>query len=62
MSAPYAEVRRRGIPVVGESGIHVTADVDVLQKAGVSCLLVGESLVKQDTPDVGIKKLFGRPV
>ena len=37
-------------------------NVRVLQEAGVGCLLVGESLVKQDTPDVGIKKLFGRPV
>ena len=31
--------------------------MNVLQEAGVGCLLVGESLVKQDTPDVGIKKL-----
>ena len=37
-------------------------NVRVLQEAGVGCLLVGESLVKQDTPDVGIKKLFGRPL
>ena len=36
--------------------------VNVLQEAGVGCLLVGESLVKQDTPDVGIKKLYGRPL
>ena len=34
----------------------------LLQEAGVGCLLVGESLVKQDTPDVGIKKLYGRPL
>ena len=54
MAGPLGdEVRRRGIPVVGESGIHVLDDVNVLQGAGVSCLLVGESLVKQDTPDVG---------
>ena len=48
--------------MVGESGIFTIDDVNVLQTAGVGCLLVGESLVKQDSPDVGIKKLFGRPV
>jgi len=56
------QVRERGITVVGESGIFTIDDVNVLQTAGVGCLLVGESLVKQDSPDVGIKKLFGRPV
>ena len=48
--------------MVGESGIFTIDDVNVLQEAGVGCLLVGESLVKQDTPDVGIKKLYGRPL
>lgn len=56
------QVRERGITMVGESGIFTIDDVNVLQEAGVGCLLVGESLVKQDTPDVGIKKLFGRPL
>ena len=56
------EVRERGITMVGESGIFTIDDVNVLQEAGVGCLLVGESLVKQDTPDVGIKKLYGRPL
>ena len=55
-------VRERGITMVGESGIFTIDDVNVLQEAGVGCLLVGESLVKQDTPDVGIKKLYGRPL
>jgi len=56
------QVRERGITMVGESGIFTIDDVNVLQEAGVGCLLVGESLVKQDTPDVGIKKLYGRPL
>lgn len=56
------QVRERGITVVGESGIFTIDDVNVLQNAGVGCLLVGESLVKQDAPDVGIKKLYGRPM
>jgi indole-3-glycerol phosphate synthase len=33
-------VRERGITVVGESGIFTIDDVNVLQDAGVGCLLV----------------------
>ena len=63
LNGPLGEVvRERGITMVGESGIFTIDDVNVLQEAGVGCLLVGESLVKQDTPDVGIKKLYGRPL
>ena len=63
MAGPLGDqVRERGITMVGESGIFTIDDVNVLQEAGVGCLLVGESLVKQDTPDVGIKKLYGRPL
>ena len=63
LNGPLGEVvRERGITMVGERGIFTIDDVNVLQEAGVGCLLVGESLVKQDTPDVGIKKLYGRPL
>ena len=63
MNGPLGEeVKRRGITMVGESGIFTIDDVNLLQGCGVGAVLVGESLVKQDTPDVGIKKLFGRPV
>lgn len=63
MGGPLGEeVKRRGITMVGESGIFTIDDVNVLQDSGVGAILVGESLVKQDTPDVGIKKLFGRPL
>ena len=56
------EVKERNIVMVGESGIFTIDDVNVVQNAGCGAILVGESLVKQDTPDVGIKKLFGRPL
>ena len=63
LNGPLGEqVRERGITMVGESGIFTIDDVNTLQDAGVGCLLVGESLVKQDTPDIGIKKLYGRPL
>ena len=56
------QVKERNIVMVGESGIFTIDDVNVVQNAGCGAILVGESLVKQDTPDVGIKKLFGRPL
>ena len=63
MNGPLGEeVKERGITMVGESGIFTIDDVNLLQDSGVGAVLVGESLVKQDTPDVGIKKLFGRPL
>jgi len=39
------------VPVVSESGIKTHEDVERLQAAGVSAILVGESLMKQ--PDIG---------
>lgn len=63
MNGPLGEVvKKRGITMVGESGIFTIDDVNLLQNSGVGAVLVGESLVKQSTPDVGIKKLFGRPL
>lgn len=52
------EAQARGIPVVGESGIFVPADVAFVQAAGCSAILVGESLVKQGDPAAGIKTLL----
>lgn len=37
--------------LVGESGIHSRADVELLQSAGVNAILVGESLMA--SPDIG---------
>ncbi len=46
--------------VVGESGIATFADAQMLKRAGVQAILVGESLVRQ--PDVGkaVRKLLGK--
>jgi indole-3-glycerol phosphate synthase len=33
--------------LVGESGIHTPADLERLNKAGVGCFLIGESLMRQ---------------
>jgi indole-3-glycerol phosphate synthase len=46
-------------PVVSESGIRTHADVERLEAAGISAILVGESLMKQ--PDIGkaVDELLG---
>lgn len=52
------EVRRRGITMVGESGIFTPDDVAFVQGAGVGAILVGESLVKQGDPAAGVRQLL----
>lgn len=46
--------------LVGESGIHSRADVELLEAAGVDAMLVGESLMA--SPDIGraVDRLLGR--
>lgn len=53
-------IREKGILVVGESGLFTPDDVAYVQNAGVSAVLVGESLVKQDDPGRAIAGLFGK--
>jgi indole-3-glycerol phosphate synthase len=53
-------IREKGILVVGESGLFNPDDVAYVQNAGVSAVLVGESLVKQEDPGRAIAGLFGK--
>ncbi|KAF7098545.1 hypothetical protein CFC21_100280, partial [Triticum aestivum] len=53
-------IREKGILVVGESGLFTPDDVAYVQNAGVSAVLVGESLVKQADPGQAIAGLFGK--
>jgi indole-3-glycerol phosphate synthase len=48
-----------GVVLVSESGIRTRADVERLEAAGVSAILVGESLMRQ--PDIGaaVERLLG---
>lgn len=55
-----SEIQERNILVVSESGIHTPEDISIVEKAGASAILVGESLVKQLDPELAIKQLFGR--
>ncbi|XP_011071997.1 indole-3-glycerol phosphate synthase, chloroplastic isoform X2 [Sesamum indicum] len=55
-------IRQKGITVVGESGLFTPADIAYVQEAGVKAVLVGESIVKQNDPSVGIAQLFGKDI
>ncbi|XP_024535070.1 indole-3-glycerol phosphate synthase, chloroplastic [Selaginella moellendorffii] len=55
-------IREKEILVVAESGLSTPDDIALVQNAGVSAVLVGESLVKQDDPAAGIASLFGKDV
>jgi indole-3-glycerol phosphate synthase len=47
------------LPVVTESGIGTAADVQRLRAAGVHRFLVGESLMRQDSPGRALQTLAG---
>jgi indole-3-glycerol phosphate synthase len=45
--------------VVCESGIHTHSDITRMQRAGIHCFLVGESLMKQNDVTLATRKLLG---
>ncbi|KAE8813210.1 Indole-3-glycerol phosphate synthase, chloroplastic [Hordeum vulgare] len=53
-------IKERGILVVGESGLFTPDDVAYVHSAGVSAVLVGESLIKEEDPGQAIAGLFGK--
>jgi indole-3-glycerol phosphate synthase len=52
-----AERMPAGVIRVSESGIHSSADVSQLQRAGYHAFLVGEHLIKSDTPAAALRQL-----
>ncbi len=48
-----------GVLFVSESGIRTRADVDRLERAGVRCILVGETLMRADDPGQKLAELIG---
>ncbi|KAL6549483.1 hypothetical protein OROHE_008600 [Orobanche hederae] len=56
------KIRQKGVTVVGESGLFTPADIGYVQEAGVKAVLVGESIVKQKDPTIGITRLFGKDI
>lgn len=55
-----SQLQERNILVVSESGIHNPEDLSVVETAGASAVLIGESLVKQPDPKLAITNLFGQ--
>jgi indole-3-glycerol phosphate synthase len=55
-----SQLQERNILVVSESGIHHPEDLSVVETAGASAVLIGESLVKQPDPKLAITNLFGK--
>ncbi|CAN6180180.1 unnamed protein product [Urochloa humidicola] len=53
-------IRKKKIMVVSESGLFTPDDVAKVQNAGVSAVLVGESLLMQEDPGRAISGLFGK--
>jgi indole-3-glycerol phosphate synthase len=46
--------------LVSESGIHTSADIKKLAKAGIRGILVGESLMRADDIEAKVRELFGK--
>jgi indole-3-glycerol phosphate synthase len=60
LAARGHQLQERNILVVSESGLHHPDDLSLVDKAGASAVLIGESLVKQPDPSVGITNLFAK--
>lgn len=58
LSARAQPVQAQQLLVVSESGLHSRADLDRVQQAGASAVLIGESLVKQPDPAAAITQMF----
>ncbi len=56
------ELQRLGITVLSESGLSTRADLDTVADAGVSAVLVGESLVKQIDIEQAVYTLLKRSI
>ena len=54
------QLQERNILVVSESGLHSPDDLTVVTQAGVSAVLIGESLVKAPHPELAIANLFAK--
>ncbi|HLO87513.1 MAG TPA: indole-3-glycerol phosphate synthase TrpC, partial [Nostocaceae cyanobacterium] len=58
LSARGQQLKEKNILIVSESGLHTPEDLSIVQQAGASAVLIGESLVKQPDPQLAIANLF----
>lgn len=52
------EIEQKEILIVSESGLYSSSDLQLVQQAGASAVLIGESLMKQNDPAKAITMLF----
>lgn len=62
LTARGKELQQRNIVVVSESGLHNCDDLTLVEQAGASAVLIGESLIKHPDPEEAIANLFGKPL
>jgi indole-3-glycerol phosphate synthase len=55
-----SQLQDRKILIVSESGLHNPDDLSLVEKAGASAVLIGESLVKQPNPNLAIAQLLAK--
>ncbi|WP_414581093.1 indole-3-glycerol phosphate synthase TrpC [Scytonema sp. PCC 10023] len=60
LAAKGNQLQERNILVVSESGLHTSEDLTLVEQAGVSGVLIGESLVKHPDPEEAIANLFAQ--
>jgi indole-3-glycerol phosphate synthase len=58
LAAREEQIKHKGIIVVSESGLYNNADIQQVQQAGATAVLIGESLVKQPSPGEAIALLY----
>jgi indole-3-glycerol phosphate synthase len=58
LAARGTEIKKKGIITVSESGLYIGADIQKVQKAGATAVLIGESLVKELSPSEAIINLY----
>ena len=61
LSIELAAAVPAGVTLVAESGIRGAGDVDLLGRAGVDVVLVGESLMREPDVEAAAAALVGRP-
>ena len=62
MEARSKQLRERDILVVSESGLHTAHDLNLVASAGADAVLIGESLMREASPDKAIGQLLGSGV
>jgi indole-3-glycerol phosphate synthase len=58
LAARRDTIKKRGIKIISESGLHTYDDLKFVQQAGADGVLIGESLVKQPDITEAITQLF----